>query len=123
MNVDKEPLEFYFNGDDNLTDFKIRCYKQKGNHWLYDGVYVPDFLVLNRDENGDIDKICIIETKGSHLDEKFQDRLKFMKETFVPKNNQKFGRTRFEFLYLTDKRSPEERVQETKQMIKEFFKA
>lgn len=123
MNVVKEPLEFYFNGDDNLTDFKIRCYKQKGNHWLYDGVYVPDFLVLNRDENGDIDKICIIETKGSHLDEKFQDRLKFMKETFVPKNNQKFGRTRFEFLYLTDKRSPEERVQETKQMIKEFFKA
>lgn len=116
-------LEYYFNGDDNLTEFKVRCYKKSGNHWIYDGVYVPDFLVLSRDDNGYIDRICIIETKGEGYAAKFSDRLKFMKETFIPKNEEKFGYKRFEFLYLPDTDSHEQRVIKTKQMIKEFFNA
>lgn len=115
------PLEYYFNGDDNLTEFKIRCYKKRGSHWVYDGLYVPDFIILSRDAESNIDRICIIETKGEGYAAKFADRLKFMEETFVPKNNEEFGCERFRFLYLEDTISPEQRVIKTKQMINDFF--
>lgn len=119
-----EPLEYYFNGDDTLTEFKIRCYKRVGNHWQYDGLYVPDFLVVSRDEAGQIDRICIIETKGEGYASKFADRLRFMQDTFVPKNNAEFGRNRFHFLYLEDETgSIEPLIAKTKQMIKDFFYA
>lgn len=114
-------LEYYFNGDDTLTEFKIRCYRKHGSHWVYDGLYVPDFLVLSRDAEGHIDRICIIETKGEGYAAKFSERLKFMQDTFVPKNNEHYGRDRFRFLYLEDTIKPELRVTKTKQMIKDFF--
>ncbi len=60
-------LEFYFNGDDNLTDFKIRCYKKSGKNWSLLGNYTPDFLVISRDEQGAIKQILIIETKAKAL--------------------------------------------------------
>lgn len=116
-------LEYYFNGDNQLSDFKIRCYKQKGGHWQYDGLYVPDFLVLSRDAEGQIDRICIIETKGEGYDPKFADRKEFMQNTFVDRNNKELGRNRFRFLYIPDTDKPEQRVLKTKQMIKEFFNA
>lgn len=116
-------LEYYFNGDDTLTEFKIRCYRRHGCHWVYDGLYVPDFLVLSRDADGRIDRICIIETKGEGYAAKFSDRLKFMRDTFVPKNNEHYGRDRFRFLYLEDTIKPEEQVAKTRKMIKEFFNA
>ena len=34
------------------------CYRKVGKHWEYDGKYVPDFLVLSRDAEGHIDRIC-----------------------------------------------------------------
>ena len=114
-------LEYYFNGDDTLTEFKIRCYRRVGKHWQYDGLYYPDFLVLSRDAEGRIDRICIIETKGEVYAAKFKERLEFMRDVFVPKNNEAFHRKRFLFLYLEDTISAEERMAKTLQMIKEFF--
>ena len=114
-------LEYYFNGDDTLTEFKIRCYRRVDKHWQYDGLYYPDFLVLSRDAEGRIDRICIIETKGEVYAAKFKERLEFMRDVFVPKNNEAFHRKRFQFLYLEDTISAEERMAKTLQMIKEFF--
>lgn len=116
------PLEYYFNGDDTLTDFKIKCYRKVGKHWQYDGLYVPDFLILSRTESGAIDRVCIIETKGEGYAAKFKERLAFMREVFVPRNNERYGRERFSFLYLEDTITPEQRVRQTIQMINEFFK-
>src|SRR3712207_6988542 len=79
----------YFNGDDTLTDFKIDCFKRVGNNWRYIGRYVPDFLLISRNEQQQIDKVIIIETKGEGFAAKFKDRLDFMSE-FVKKNNDKF---------------------------------
>lgn len=116
-------LEYYFNGDDTLTEFKIRTYRKTASgHWQYDGLYVPDFLMVNRTAEGGIDRICIIETKGEGYAPKFKDRLKFMQDTFVPKNNEQYGRNRFRFLYLKDTDGHEERVKKTIEMINEFFK-
>ena len=115
-------LEYYFNGDDTLTDFKIQCYRKVGKHWQYDGLYVPDFLVLSRTADGAIDRICIIETKGGIYADKFKERLEFMRDVFVPRNNEKYGRDRFNFLYLEDTITLDEQVQKTKTMINQFFK-
>ncbi len=115
-------LEYYFNGDDTLTDFKIQCYRKKGKHWQYDGLYVPDFLIVSRNEEGALDRICIVETKGEGYAEKFKERLEFMRDVFVPRNNEKYGRERFSFLYIKDTDTPQKRVQETIAMINDFFK-
>lgn len=80
-------LEIYFNGDDTLTDFKIDCYKQTGREWRYIGKYVPDFLLLKRNEDGSIHRIIIIETKGEGFAAKFADRRQFMETEFIHKNN------------------------------------
>lgn len=114
-------LEFYFNGDDTLTEFKIDCYKQKGNEWQYIGKYVPDFLLLKRDDAGKINKIIIIETKGEGFAAKFADRRQFMETEFIRKNNERFGYERFCFLYLEDTLSKEMREMQTLQTIEHFF--
>ena len=121
MLKDKQ-LEYYFNGDETLTEFKIRCYRKVGKHWEYDGLYYPDFLVLSRDAEGKIDRVCIIETKGEGYAAKFKERKDFMEKVFVPQNNKAFHRERFHYLYLSDSDSVERRMADTMQMIKEFFK-
>ena len=118
--INGKALEVYFNGDDTLTDFKIDCYKRIGSNWRYIGRYVPDFLLLSRNEEKQIDKVIIIETKGEGFAAKFKDKLDFMSE-FVKKNNDKFGYQRFEFLYLEDTITPEQRRQKTLAAIKNFF--
>ncbi len=118
--IKEKALEVYFNGDDTLTDFKIDCYKRIGNNWRYIGRYVPDFLLLSRNEQKQIDKVIIIETKGEGFAAKFKDRLDFMSE-FVKKNNDKFGYQRFDFLYLEDTITPEQRRKKTLAAIKNFF--
>ena len=114
-------LEVYFNGDDTLTEFKINCYKQSGREWQYIGRYVPDFLLLNRDAEGKIDRVIIIETKGEGFAAKFADRRRFMETEFVRKNNEKFGYRRFDFLYLEDTLNSEQRRQKTLAAINDFF--
>lgn len=115
------PLEIYFNGDDTLTDFKIDCYKQVGGKWRYIGKYVPDFLLLSRKEDGTIDRIIIIETKGEGFAAKFADRRHFMETEFIHRNNECFGYERFRFLYLEEELGKEEREKRTIQAIQEFF--
>ena len=114
-------LELYFNGDDTLTEFKINCYKKHGTQWRYIGKYVPDFLLLSRKENNEIDKIIIIETKGEGYAAKFAERREFMETEFVRKNNERFGYKRFNFLYLEDALSAEQRRQKTLMAINDFF--
>lgn len=114
-------LEIYFNGDDTLTDFKIDCYKQTGREWRYIGKYVPDFLLLKRNEDGSIHRIIIIETKGEGFAAKFADRRQFMETEFIRKNNDCFGYERFRFLYLEDTLTKEEREKKTIKAIKDFF--
>lgn len=116
-----QKLEIYFNGDDTLTDFKIDCYKQTNKEWRYIGKYVPDFLLLKRNEDGSIHRIIIIETKGEGFAAKFADRRQFMETEFIRKNNAYFGYERFRFLYLEETLSKEEREIKTIKAIKEFF--
>ena len=73
-------LEVYFNGDDTLTEFKIDCFKRVDRNWQRIGGYVPDFLMLSRNADKQIDKVLIIETKGEGFAAKFKDRLDFMSE-------------------------------------------
>lgn len=114
-------LEIYFNGDDTLTEFKINCYNKVGKQWHYIGKYVPDFLLLSRNTENQIDKVIIIETKGEVFAAKFADKRKFMETEFVKKNNEKFGYRRFEFLYLEDTLTNEQRMQKTLQAMNDFF--
>ena len=114
-------LEVYFNGDDMLTEFKINCYKQVGDSWRYIGKYVPDFLLLSRDENNQIHKIVIIETKGEGFAPAFAEKRNFMQTEFIKKNNEQFGYKRFDFLYLEDTLTAEQRRQATLQIIHDFF--
>lgn len=114
-------LELYFNGDDTLTEFKINCYKKNGTRWNYIGKYVPDFLLLSRNEANEIDKVIIIETKGEGFAPAFADKKAFMETEFIRKNNEKFGYKRFDFLYLEDTLTAEQRRQKTVEAIHQFF--
>jgi FMN-dependent NADH-azoreductase len=77
--------------------------------------------LLNRNEEKQIDKVIIIETKGEGFAAKFADKRKFMETEFVKKNNEKFGYQRFEFLYLEDTLNAEQRSQKTLKAMKDFF--
>ena len=113
-------LEVYYNGDRAMTEFKIKCYKSVGGRWQYIGMYTPDFLILQR-KDGMIHKVVIVETKGGGFAESFKDRREFMAGEFLRLNNEKFGYQRFEFLYLEDTPSSDERLIETQKVISSFF--
>ena len=119
--INGKALELYFNGDDTLTEFKINCYKKHGMQWRYIGKYVPDFLLLSRNEANQIDKVIIIETKGEGFAPAFADKKAFMETEFISKNNEQFGYKRFEFLYLEDTLTADERRQRTLEAIGNFF--
>lgn len=114
-------VEFYFNGDDTLTDFRIRCYTKRGRAWKLDGYYYPDFIMLTRNSDNTINKIVIVETKGEGFSGKFIPRRQFMDDVFIKLNNDKFGRERFQFLYIEDTLTKEERLQKTIDKIKTFL--
>lgn len=116
-----EDVEFYFNGDDTLTDFRIRCYTKRGRAWKLDGYYYPDFIMLTRNSDNTINKVIIIETKGEGFAGKFVPRRQFMDESFIKLNNDKIGYPRFEFLYIEDTLTKEERLQETINTINSFL--
>lgn len=119
--IRNKQLEFYFNGDNNLTDFRIRCYKKSGKNWSLLGNYTPDFLVISRDERGAIKQILIIETKGEGFAPKFAECKKFMEEEFVKLNKERFGYDRFSFLYIEDTMTPAEQDKKTITAINNFF--
>lgn len=115
-------MEVYYNGDRTLTEFKIKCYKQSASKWIYIGMYTPDFLVIKR-KNNKIYKAVIIETKGKIYanDPIFIDKRSFMETEFKVKNNEKFGYNRFEYLYLEDSMSENDRITMTAKLVEKFF--
>lgn len=115
--------EVYYNGDRALTEFKIKCYKRSKTYWQYIGMYTPDFLIIRRDKTGKIHQAIIVETKGGIYanDPTFKDKRTFMEGTFLEKNNQKFGYRRFDYLYLEDTLSDDERITAAATAIKQFF--
>lgn len=116
-----EDVEFYFNGDETLTDFKIRCYAKRGRTWKMLGYYYPDFIMLTRNSDNTINKIVIVETKGEGFAGKFIPRRQFMDDVFIRFNNAKFGRERFQFLYIEDTLGKEARLQKTINKINSFL--
>ena len=120
--VEQLGLEVYYNGDRAMTEFKIKCYKSVGNGWNYVGMYTPDFLILQR-RDGKIHKALIVETKGKIYanDPTFQDKRAFVESEFLRQNNAAFGYERFEYLYLEDTMSDNERIVNTHEKIREFF--
>ena len=117
-------LELYYNGDDALTEFRIRCYRSVDGHYRYIGMYTPDFLLLQR-RNGRIHKAIIIETKGSLYanDPKFKDKRAFAEGEFLRQNNAAFGYKKFAYLYLEDTLPQKERLMAVREKIQEFFEA
>ena len=82
---------------------------------------MPDFLLLSRNEANEIDKVIIIETKGEGFAPAFADKKAFVETAFIRKNNEKFGYKRFDFLYLEDTLTAEQRRQKTVEAIHQFF--
>ena len=113
-------LEVYYNGDRELTDFKIRCYRKNNANWQYIGLYTPDFLIIER-KNNEIYKAVIVETKGEGFAANFEDKRNFMEKYFKIKNNEQYGYNRFDFLYLEDSLSPNDRILKTHNTISNFF--
>ena len=115
-------LEVYYNGDGNLTEFRIQCSKIENGSRKNVGIYTPDFLIIQRRE-GKIYKVVIVETKGSLYshDPNFIDRRNFMENDFLRLNNEKFGYKKFDYLYLEDSMSTNLMINAVNEKIKDFF--
>jgi len=117
-------LEVYYNGDKDLTEFKIKTYKKHVNgRWQYIGMYTPDFLIIQRKDYA-IHKAIIVETKGklySH-DPNFIARKDFTQGEWLKQNNEKFAYKKFDYLYLEDTLTENERMEQTHKAITSFFK-
>jgi len=118
----KNGIEIYYNGDRFVSTFKIKCYKKVGDKSYPIGNYTPDFILLKRNKKGEIYKVLILETKGEIYAREFDDKKKFMSDTFVPMNNNKFGYDRFDFLYIEDSLNRIERISKLTNAINDFFK-
>lgn len=121
-------LEIYYNGDRNLTDFKIQCYEKRGKNFSKIGAYTPDFLIIKRNLNykkkkSKIEKILIVETKGSGFAEQqsFILRKKFIESEFLKINNDKFGYQKFDYLYLQDDIDLTKNIEKLNDNIINFF--
>lgn len=121
--IEELGLEVYYNGDRAMTEFKIKCYKKTGSRWNYIGMYTPDFLIIKR-KDGVIYKAIVVETKGQIYakDPIFREKKKFMETEFSRQNNTVYGYKRFEYLYLEDTLSENDRLILTHQKICDFFK-
>lgn len=115
-------LEIYYNGDRNLTEFRIKCFKTTGAKWNYIGMYTPDFLIIQRKDDK-IYKVIIVETKGSIYAKEptFLDKRFYMENEFKAKNNERYGYERFEYLYLVDTLSDNDRIMKVVQAVDSFF--
>lgn len=120
--VDDLGLEVYYNGDNTVADFRIDCYKKSGSTWKKVGKYTPDFLIIHR-ADGAIDKVLIVETKGLGYSRErgFVERREYMEKVFIPQNNARFGRKRFDYRVLTDNYDVGELRQMTEDLLHECF--
>lgn len=120
--IDDYGLQYFYNGDRSVADFRIDCFEQRDGHWRKVGKYTPDFLVTQL-EGGTIGKTLIVETKGSgFLDEElFRLRRKFVEAFFVPKNDAAFGSPRFRYTIVSDKDSEMQVKRSFEAVLREYF--
>lgn len=116
-------LEVYYNGDHNISSFRIECFKTEDRKTKKIGLYTPDFLVIERKDNK-INKVLIIETKGQGFrsQQEFIDRKNYIEKEFVPFNNKKLGYKKFDYLYIEDTLKENEISDILNNKIHEFFK-
>ncbi|MDQ2732016.1 MAG: hypothetical protein M3Y56_10180, partial [Armatimonadota bacterium] len=117
--VRERNLEVYFNGEGELTEFRIECFALASTGWNRVGMYSPDFLIVER-RDGAIFRALIVETKGSGFAKDFQPRHDFVKDKWCKFNNDRFHYDRFDFLYLPEDMN-EKRQFVLEQTIKGFF--
>jgi hypothetical protein len=110
------------NGEKDITDFRIECFKKKNKTWFKVGKYTPDFLLIERKKK-EIFRVLIIETKGSGFAEQttFINRREFVEKEFIPLNNEKFGYKKFEYLYLSDGEDFTANLNRACETIRDFF--
>jgi len=113
-------LEIYYNGERGLTEFVIQCFEKKNDFWKRLGEYTPDFLILQRQDNKPY-KVLIVETKGEGFAVKFAPKKKFMEGDFLRLNAERFGYSRFDFIFLRDDDKPESNIAKLSEKIQEFF--
>jgi len=120
--VKERNLEVYYNGEKDLTDFRIVCFAKKDNNYQRVGLYTPDFLIIKR-KNDAISKVLIVETKGSGYAEQttFKLRKKFMETEFLQMNNDKFGYKKFEYLFLQDDAKFDDNLAKLNNVVINFF--
>ncbi|MCA1625461.1 MAG: DEAD/DEAH box helicase family protein [Acidobacteria bacterium] len=113
-------LEIYFNGEKDITDFRILCYTENNK---YVGRYTPDFMVIQRSKDGKIHRALIVETKGSGYAEQttFKLRRTFVENEFLKMNNDRFGYRKFDYLYLTDADDFNDNLVKLNTKLKTFF--
>jgi len=99
------------------------CYAKKGKNYQRVGYYTPDFLIIKRNTT-EIHKVLIVETKGSGFAEQtaFKLRKQFVETEFLRMNNEKFGYSKFEYLFLQDDDKLENNLAKFNNTIVEFFK-
>lgn len=116
-------LEVYYNGDHDISTFRIECFKTEDKKIKKVGLYTPDFLVINRKDNK-INKVLIIETKGQGFrdQQEFIDRKDYIEKDFIPFNNKKMGYKKFDYLYIEDSLNENEITTLLNNKIYEFFK-
>lgn len=117
-------LEIYYNGDNNLTQFKIDCFaKNSSKRWNKVGEYTTDFLVIKRTSKEKIHKVLMIETKGEgfSINPDFLKRKHFVETEFLKLNQEKFGYPRFDFLYLEDSSDIATNTIKLNNRINQFF--
>lgn len=91
-------FEAYYNGERFLSEVKIKIYKQSKQGYRPHSIYTPDFLLIKRDEQNQIKKLLVIETKGEIYKEKFETIKQFMTSKFKELN------PNYDFLYLEQAR-------------------
>lgn len=113
-------LEIYFNGEKDITDFRILCYTENNK---YVGRYTPDFMIVQRSKDEKIHRALIVETKGSGYAEQttFKLRRTFVENEFLKMNNDRFGYRKFDYLYLTDADDFNDNLVKLNTKLKSFF--
>ncbi len=119
-------LEVYYNGEQYLTEFRIDCYSENKNKqikWTRVGLYTPDFLVIQRNNDNEIHKILMVETKGVGYanQPEFIERKKFVEEKFLEFNNEKYKHKRFDYLYIPDNIDMEKNIKVFNNKVENFF--
>ena len=116
-------LEIYYNGDHNISSFRIECFKNEDRKVKKIGLYTPDFLIIDR-KNDKVNKVLIIETKGKGFksQQEFIERKNYIENDFIPFNNKKFGYKKFDYLYIEDSLKENEILSLINNKIFEFFK-